>query len=234
MAEPVFGVTSAVLTTVTLALEAATKLYQITNSFKSNAKAVIDFRDKFCYLDQLLQKNLTDSSKVNLAALDRPLAGCSDACAELNALIKTETVHLHMLPHMGEDIAIENTKQKLKNQSQAIRTGLESLVRSQTAAEIDTAEFRRMREEKDSVQKCLAICEGLLAIITQSQSTLPVNSNNTHKCLDKGQVAGFLDLVASSIQIIKEIHRSDASSIFEIGFNGDKFAMKLVSKCLSM
>lgn len=39
----------------------------------------------------------------------------------------------------------------------------------------------------------------------------------------------FFDLDPSNIQIIRELGRSDASSIFEVELDGEKYAMKLVS-----
>ncbi|OGM39208.1 hypothetical protein ABOM_012230 [Aspergillus bombycis] len=78
-----------------------------------------------------------------------------------------------------------------------------------------------MEEERVSAQECLALCELILEILDQSQPSLSEDSENTLESLEERQVA------SSKIRIIKEIHRSDASSIFETEFDGDKFAMKL-------
>lgn len=39
---------------------------------------------------------------------------------------------------------------------------------------------------------------------------------------------GSLDVVPANIRIVREIGRSDASSVFEIELEGQKYAMKLV------
>jgi hypothetical protein len=40
---------------------------------------------------------------------------------------------------------------------------------------------------------------------------------------------GSLDVVPANIRIVREIDRSDASSVFEIELEGQKYAMKLVN-----
>lgn len=156
-------------------------------------------------------------------------------CAEFNAFIELCTPSSSdrqsikrdwlNLQYIGEDIIIEN-----------IRTRLQPFViQGETATEIDTGGLRRA-EEKDIVQKSLGICERFLTIIIScGLACLETQGVNTWKGFDKGQTVHsskyhLLDPAPSDIQNIKEINRSDASSALEVELNGEKCAMKLVSK----
>ena len=115
MADPV-GLASGLVALTTFALQSSKTLYQATESFKSNRKAIRDLREELEALDGVLQ-SLTETATGNETHLDTlklPLLRCGIACKDFEAVIIKCTAHSDgsktsfrdwaKLTYMGEDI----------------------------------------------------------------------------------------------------------------------------------
>lgn len=116
MAEAI-GVASAIITFVTVALEATILLSQTVNSFQSREKSIRELREVLKDLQEVLQTlhELIDNLDIDLTVLERPLKRCASACTDFNTLVNKCTLNSSeerfskrdwlKIRYMGKDIS---------------------------------------------------------------------------------------------------------------------------------
>lgn len=177
-------------------------------------------------------KNSTGNSDGYLTALEQPLARCSTACADFNALIKSAR-SLFLIGRASRRIGLSYSIWEKTLSSSIFEQSCSPLLFKARQPQKSIQASSKWWRRKISSKRAWELRERFLTIIIgRGLACSETQSINTWKGFDKGQIVHprkyhLLDPVPSDIQIIKETNRSHPSSAFEIEPNGEKCAMKL-------